>query len=1186
MNKTAIKNFAIWARVNLIESAKQRAYEYEIIENGSNNASADIIGGRPLSKDEKEQRTQLINQINAKGFNQVMEEAAYTWFNRFIALRFMEVNGYLPTRIRVFSNEEGEFKPEILKEAMTVELDGLDRDKVLDLLDKQDNEALYKMLLIAQCNALSDGLPYMFEKIANWTELLFPANLLKGESVIGQMVSSIPEEDWTDAVQIIGWLYQYYNSELKDETFALLKKNVKITKERIPAATQLFTPDWIVRYMVENSLGRIYIQRKLVNSGDWLVADEATKISMEKKEAEAMGWKYYLSEAEQEPEVRKQLMEISNTYTSMKVEDIKVIDPCMGSGHILVYAFDVLMQIYTASGWSERDAAKSIIENNIYGLDIDDRAGQLAYFAVMMKARKYNRRILSGSNRPNVMAIQDSSFMTDELVEYVAAGNKDIKSSLNVIRTALKDAKEYGSILDVKPVDATAIYLRIDEIAESTPENIFALMNKDLAVGPLYSLVKQAEIMGEKYAVVTTNPPYMGGSGMSAKLANYIKSKYPDSKADLFSVFIEKCGLMLDKSGYQAMITQHSWMFLSSYEKLRSKILRFDLINTIHLGARAFEEIGGEVVQTVSFILGKQHTKDYKGTYCRLVDELSQDAKETAFLSSKNLFTAKQTNFVKIPGNIYGYWITDKVFQILSDSNKLDSFGSAKQGLATTDNKLYLRLWQEVKFDAIDFECDSCESTIVRGKKWYPYNKAGSFRKWSSINEYVVNYENDGSEIKNSVMTKYPYLNGPGFVVKNTESYFRHGITWNDVSTGTFCCRYVPDGFIYDAAGPMYFSDNDYLMMGYFNSKVFQTFADIICQGLHYSTGHIPEIPYIQVSDENKAEVEKLVAECLELSNADWDSFENSWNFKSHPLIQNVSLISEAYEMWEKECNTRFEQLKRDEIRLNEIFINIYGLEEEISADIDDSLITVRRADLERDIRGLISYAVGCMFGRYSLDTPGLTFAGGIWDDSKYRKFIPDKDNIIPICDDEYFNDDIVSRFVEFIKVVYGEANLEKNLKFISNALGGKGSSRETIRLYFLNEFYKDHCNIYSVTGSGKRPIYWLFDSGKKNGFKCLIYMHRYKTDILARIRTDYVHELQSRYRTAISDMETRVERTAGGEKVKFNKELLKLKDQDTELRKYEELIHHYADQMIEFDLDDGFKVNYALFQDVLSKVK
>ena len=865
MNKTAIKNYAVWARVQLIKAVEQRAYEYGITADGYGEEKAEIINGSLLSRAEKEQRAELVSEIKIKGYDQVMEEAAYTWFNRFIALRYMEVNGYLPSKVRVFTNENGEFKPDILKEAMTVEIDGIDRAKVIDLLEKQNNEELFKYLIITQCNALNQGLPYMFEKISNWTELLFPSNLLRADSIIGRMVNEIPEEDWQDAVQIIGWMYQFYNIEPKAKVFSKTG-GAKITKEEIPAATQLFTPEWIVKYMVENSLGKLWIEGH---------PDENLKAN----------WKYYLDEAEQEPAVEAELQKIRTEYANIKPEDIKIIDPCMGSGHILVYAFDVLMQIYTSNGYSERDAVKSILENNLYGLDIDDRAGQLAYFAVMMKARKYSRRILNSGITPNVFSIQDSSFMSDDFITFVANKDHELELDLIGIRNAFVDAKEYGSVLSVPKFDYEKLYTRIEDLKSYFPQTIFESEYRLTAIEKLYQMVKQAEMLHQKYYVTVTNPPYMAVSAAGQKLNSYIVKNFPDSKTDMFAVFIERCGQMLKKNGFQAMITMHSWMFLSSYEKLRSKLLNKDTINMAHLGARAFEEIGGEVVQTTAFVFRNSHNLSYKGTFCRLVEPNSQNSKEESFLRHENRYYVLQSNFYKLPGKIYGYWISESVLNHMGNNKKLSDIGKAKQGLATTDNKLYLRLWQEVMIDAIDFNCPNCEATIERKKKWFPYNKAGTYRKWSSINEYVVNYQNDGMEIKAAVMRKYPYLKTPGFVVKNTDSYFEKGITWNDVSTGSFCCRYVPQGFIFDAAGPMFFSDKDYLLMGYFNSKVFQVFANIICQGLHYSTGHIPEFPYVEVKETCQLSIEDIVEENLRISTLDWDSFETSWDFKKHPLV-------------------------------------------------------------------------------------------------------------------------------------------------------------------------------------------------------------------------------------------------------------------------------------------------------------
>lgn len=1160
MNKTAIKNFAIWARVQLIEAAKQRAYEYEITDGGENKVSVETIAGRLLSKTEKEQRSQLIAEINRKGFPQVMEEAAYTWFNRFIALRFMEVNGYLPSKIRVFTDENGAFKPEILKQAISVDLEGLDRSKVLDLLDKQDNEELYKYLLITQCNALNTGLPYMFEKIANWTELLFPANLLRADSVIGQMISEIPEQDWTDAVQIIGWLYQYYNSELKDETFALLKKNVKITKERIPAATQLFTPDWIVRYMVENSLGRLWYEGH--------------------QDFDKSQWKYYLDETEQEPVVKAQLQKIRAEYATIKPEEIKVIDPCMGSGHILVSAFDVLMQIYTSAGWSERDAAKSILQNNLYGLDIDDRAGQLAYFAVMMKARKYSRRILNGEVKPNVLSIQDSNWMTDEFIAYVADKNTTMKADLIMLRKIFRDAKDFGSILNVPTMQYNALYERIDIISRSYAENLFQAQYRIIATEQLLPLVKQSQIMSQKYDVVVTNPPYMGGSGMSAKLDAFVKEYYPNSKSDLFAVFIEKCGSMTSRHRFQAMITQHAWMFLGSYEKLRQNISTKTIVNMAHLGPRAFEEIAGEVVQTTAFVLNNSAIKEYKGAYKRLTEATSQDAKEAVFLSDDMLFHTCQSQFVKVPGEPIAYWVTDSLFEIFASSPTLGSIIDARIGMVSGDNERFLRLWHEVPFEKIEFSAKPFNDP--KKKKWYPLQKGGATRYWYGNQDYVVNWENDGFEVKND-----------NFMGKRVRSHnyngtqqFKEGISWNSISTTNFCCRYSPTGFTFDAAGPLCEvpnKDNLYYVLAMLTSKVANYLFALINPTINFPSGYLESLPLIV---DNKERVTLLAKECVEISREDWDSFETSWGFKNHPLCGTSALISEAYKEWQEKCDQRISLLCSNEEAINDSFIRAYKLEDKLDSQVDESDITLYKAQVRRDIVSLISYAVGCLLGRYSVDVEGLCYAGGEWDASKYKTIIPDADNIIPICDDDYFDDDIVGKFVDFVRKVYGEETLEQNLRFVAEALGGKGTSREVIRNYFLNDFYADHCSTYSVTGSGKRPIYWLFSSGKKNGFKALIYMHRYQPDLLARMRTDYVHEQQERYRTQLQMLEISAQSAAPSERVKLNKQITKLKDQALEIQKYEEKIHHLADQMISINLDDGVKVNYAKFQDVLEKIK
>lgn len=1172
MNKNAIKKFATEARRELISRVSQRALKYGISDQEVGNPNDDSVGGHLLSSTEKKQRAALIEQIKEKGYEQVMEEVAYTWFNRFSALRFMEVNGYLPTRVRVFTDENNAFKPQILTEAIHMELDGLDMEKVYAYKEANDNDELYKYLLITQCNALNSVLPGMFQKIADYTELLFPDNLLREGSVVEQMIAQIPEEDWQDQVQIIGWLYQYYNSEKKDDVFAALKKNVKITKENIPAATQLFTPDWIVRYMVENSLGRLWVEG---HPNDELKSQ----------------WKYYLEEAEQEPDVQAQLASIREEYKALKPEDILCIDPCSGSGHILAYMFDVLVQIYESYGYTTRESVASIVENNIYGLDIDDRAAQLAYFAVMMKARQYDRRFFSRGIQPHVYASAESNHVDSYTVEYFCNGDMKLTAAMDTIIKELHDAKEYGSILTVTPQDWSALYARFDEVRDDIS------MSKESVLNNLLPLVQVAETLSQKYDVVVTNPPYMGSSGMSAKLSDYVKKNYPDSKSDLFAVFIEKCGQMPKKNGYQAMITQHAWMFLSSFEKLRTKLLTVDIVNMAHLGARAFEEIGGEVVQTTSFVIRKSYVADYKGEYCRLIEPTSQQGKEDMFLAGENRYAADQSNFSKIPGSPVAYWVSEKFIANFEKGKLLGTLADSKQGLATADNNRFLREWYEVQPSKIKFDAKDIEEAAQSGYKWFPYNKGGEFRKWYGNNDYIVNWENNGFEIRNFKDDKGKLRSRP----QNTDFYFRKSISWSKISSSESSFKVKNTGTMFDVAGLSLFVSNDedyYYFLALCNSCYAQMCLNFLSPTLNYEIGHISSIPVVY-SQEYNVEIKRLARTNVSISCADWDSFETSWDYVTHPLIREVSTISKAYYQWKQECEIRFNQLKDNEEELNHIFIDIYGLQDELTPEVEDKDITVYRVfdtkeDVPESMKGsryirtkqdeiisFISYAVGCMFGRYSLDVERLAYAGGEWDASKYPTFAADKDNIIPISDDDYFEDDIVGLFVKFVKTVYGADTLEENLKFIADALGGKGQPKDIIRNYFLNGFYADHCKTYQ-----KRPIYWMFDSGKKNGFKCLIYMHRYQLDTIARIRTDYVHEQQARYRTAIADLETRIANASTSERVKLNKQLKTLNDQATEIHEYEEKIHHLADQMISIDLDDGVKANYAKFQDVLAKIK
>lgn len=1173
MDKNAIKKFAVWARTELIARVSLKGVEYGIIEDNIEDANADSVGGKVLTADEKKQRQALIAEINDKGYKQVMEEVAYTWFNRFSALRFMEVNGYLPSHVRVFTDEGNNFKPQIITEAIHLDLDGLDTDKVYELKDAEKTEELYKYLLIVQCNALNKILPGMFQKIADYTELLLPDNLLREGSVIQQMIELIPEDDWKDAVQIIGWLYQYYNSEKKDDVFAALKKNVKITKENIPAATQLFTPDWIVRYMVENSLGRLWLEghpdvKELLLPTE----EEQSAYVAGNRDPEDTKWHYYLEEAEQEPEVQTQLAEIRKEYAALTPDQLKVIDPCSGSGHILAYMFDVLMKIYESYGYTTREAVASIVENNLYGLDIDDRAAQLAYFAVMMKARQYDRRFFSRGIQPHVYAIMESNHVDKFAVDYFCNGDAKLTAAMDTVISELHDAKEYGSILTVTPQDWSALYNRFAEITEDIN------MSRETALRELLPLVQVAEALAQKYDITITNPPYMSNKGMSNTLLTYVQKNYPEAKADLFAVFIEKCKSELKPNGLQAMITQHSWMFLSSYEKLRMQLRTSDIVNMAHLGPRAFEEIGGEVVQTTAFVYRNTHIVGYKSVYCRLVEPTTQDSKESLFLSGMEHYSVAREQFECIGGSPFAYWASERALSNFEIAKPLIEYSRPRVGQNTGDNERFLRFWHETEIQKIGFGVKHDELATT-GYKWIPYNKGGSFRRWYGNFDRVVNWENDGKEIKDYAVIRNHGKHWSRYI-QNIENMCREGVSWSDIASTRFACRYLPEGFICDVKGSSTYPSEQYrtYVMAFLNSCVSIYYLQMLNPTTTFQVGNIGSLPFVF---EREKEVDELALGNVALSKKDWDADETSWDFQHHPLFRKVSTIAEAFDQWQAECDERFNQLKANEEELNRIFIDIYGLQEELTPEVEDKDVTVRKADLGRDIRSFISYAVGCMFGRYSLDVDGLAYAGGEWDASKYASFAADNDNIIPICDDEYFEDDIVGLFVEFVKTVYGVDMLDENLKFIADALGGKGQPKDVIRNYFLNDFYKDHCKIYQ-----KRPIYWLFDSGKKNGFKALIYMHRYQPDTIARIRTDYVHEQQARYRTAIADLEQRIANASTGERVKLNKKLTILQAQDTEIRTYEEKIHHLADQMISIDLDDGVKKNYTIFQDVLAKIK
>lgn len=1181
MNKTAIKNFAIWSRNKLIADVKYRAGLMGITENGIASALPQSAGGTEfydigtaepyaITGNEIKQRRKLVDVIEQKAketnyqtaYKYILEEVAYTWFNRLIAVRFMEVNDYLPSHVRVLSSESGKSEPDLVTDPFGAELDFKvnEEEEIIKLKQENRLDEVFRILFIKQCNSLNDILPALFEKTSDYTELLLNLSYIDQDGVVAHLVNDIDEADFDvnrgGQVEIIGWLYQYYNTEPKNEAFA---KNGKISKEEIPAVTQLFTPDWIVRYMVENSLGRLWLEGH---------PNDSLKDS----------WKYYLDEAEQEPEVEAKLAEIREEHAKLNPEDIKLIDPCMGSGHILVYAFDVLMQIYESAGWSQRDAAKSILENNIYGLDIDDRAGQMAYFAIMMKARQYNRRILSAETPCHVYAIQESNRINRNQLQYFGAGLSEFEknSAINQMTGLLdtfRDAKEYGSILNVDNYDWDLLRRFIAKNSAEGQLNFDTIGIDDTNIS-LLDLIQVGELLSEKYQITITNPPYMGMSGMNSKLSKYVKDNFETSKADLFACFIEKCKQMLSINGYQAMITQHGWMFLGGYEKLRKSILEeTTIINLLHLGARAFDEIAGEVVQTCAYVLRRDVGKNNKSSYVRLLDPVGEKEKETAYIlakSNQNYYELSSEKFEMIPTNVIAYWLSDNVFNVF-ESGRLSDYADACKGLDTGENDRFLRMWYELIDTKITFTSD-------KNRKWFPYNKGGGFRRWYGLNGYLINWENDGYLLKYDSKAN----------IRNEVNYFKKGITWSDLSTNKYGGRYTPTGFIFDASGPTMFVDEEKLqtMLAYVNSKIYQSVLDVVCPGLHYNNGSIAKTPVVErmFFDIETPHINDLSLENVELSKKDWDDYEVSWDFLKHPLVKGTTmgrLIADKYKEWEEECNARFNQLKANEEELNRIFIDIYGLQDELTPEVEDKDVTVRKAELQRDIKSLLSYAVGCMFGRYSLDVEGLAYAGGEWDASKYSSFIPDDDNVIPLTDEEYLEDDIVARLCAWLKVVYGEDTLEENLEFIAKALGNKGdTSRDIIRNYFLNDFFKDHCNTYSVTGSGKRPIYWLFDSGKQNGFKALIYLHRYTADTIGSIRVDYLHRMQRVYESEIGRMQDMIDNSSNNREVNLaTKRKEKLQKQLKECRDYDEKISHLALSRIELDLDDGVKVNYRKVQ-------
>lgn len=1161
MNKTVIKKFAIEARKKLIASVTDKAGMLGISQEGVSepvNKGTDFevyktVAGTEvtLNKKQCEQRKKLADQIEARGFEPIVEEVAYTWFNRICAIRFMEVNDYLPSRVRVLSSEkEGKNEPDVVTQAPEVDLDFTDKEKeyIIDCKMNSKLDELFVMLFIKQCNKLHEVLPELFEETSDYTEMLLDISYTDKDDIIRMLIDDVAEDDFnitstdeegnvTGQVEIIGWLYQYYISEKHDQIVNIYKGTVK--KEDIPAATQLFTTDWVVRYMVDNSLGRYWIER-----------------NPESKLAEKLT--YF---------VKPKSGEIQYVDEKIDPTELTFFDPCMGSGHILVYAFDVLMEIYRECGYSDRDAALNIVQFNLFGVDIDKRAYQLSYFAVMMKARSYNRRALTQGVFNNVAAMEESNTIEGFECEGFT-NNTELNKIGNYLVNVFLHAREIGSLQTVEENDYKSFIEYLLNLENSEIQLNWLSADWIQRTQPLMmKLTKQAAILSRKYTVVCTNPPYM--NKMESHLKKFVVDNYKDYSGDLFSVFIYRNFDFCVKDGYSAFMTPFVWMFIKTYEKLRKYIIDNKAITSlIQMEYSAFEEA---TVPICSFIL-KNGKETEKGLYIRLSDfKGGMEVQKQKVLEGikeeycKYLYATKQDILLKIPGSPIAYWVSENFIAPFEEGRLLKDISDVKAGITTADNNRFLRLWPEVNYNTIEFNQTS--QGQLSSKRWFITNKGGAYRKWYGNDEYIVDWENDGQSMKNY----------KGSTIRNRDFYFKECITWSNISSGNAAFRYKREGFIANATGPSIYSQKN---LKYFlalcNCIYVEKILNILAPTIHFEVGQISNIP-ILLAEEYSDIVESMVDENIENSRQDWDSFETSWDFKKHPLVK-TNLISESYSIWQQLCTDRFEALKANEEKLNNIFIDIYGVKKELTEEVLDKDVTIRKADLQRDIRSLLSYAVGSMFGRYSLDEEGLIYAGGEWDDSKYNSFIPDEDNIIPITDDEYFSDDIVGRFCEWLKVVYGEVTLEENLEFIADALGNKGSSsREVIRNYFMKDFIADHMKVYQ-----KRPIYWLFESGKENGFKALIYMHRYNQDTVGIVRTDYLHKTQKVVEQARVRAEYTVENASTGtDKAQATKLITKYTKQLAEMKNYDEAMAHIANQRIAIDLDDGVKVNYEKFQGV-----
>ncbi len=1208
MNKTAIKNFAVWARRKLISDITYKAGMLGITDSGIAEplpiSTKDLqffdIGTKDyaeVSGNEIAQRKALVDAIKRKektsktykeAFEYIVEEVAYTWFNRLIAIRFMEVNDYLPSGIRVLSSENpAKNEPDFVTTPFDTDLEftPFEQDKVVQLKDENKLDELFRMLFIKQCNKLHEILPELFEKTDDYTELLLTISFTDTDGVVSHLVHDIEEKDFdietvdengkvNGQVEIIGWLYQYYNTEQNEMVYDGNFSKSRLPKELLPAATTIYTPDWAIKYMVQNSLGKLWEER----------SPECTLKS---------NWEYFLNDLEQDDETQKKLDNIGCIFNNITPEEIMVLDPCMGSGHILVYAFEVLMQIYESYGYTQRDAARSILINNIHGLDIDTRAYQFAYFAVMMKARQYNRRILTEGITPNLFAIKESNEISNDLIKFISNGDANIEKDLTTICDELHDATEYGSILNITNVNFEQLYKRIEEIKDSFYDDIFGQGYQMETTAIVLPLIKQAHTMAQKYHVVVTNPPYLGNSRFSPKLDKYIKDNYQEVKHDL-SMVMYKHALenLVQPYGFVSFITTNSWMTLSRFESIRNYVLlnhSFDSI--VDFGTELFEgKVGHNPI--VAWI-NRANIVNKKMIAIRLVEYCysQKEQKQKEFFNKDNYYYPNQKAFLSLAGKPIAYSFSNKMLRIFETFHPLSEVATTRLGMTTADNNKFTRLWFEVDYNNCCFDAKNERDFLSTNTKWVPYNKGGKYRKWYGNHDCVVNWQNSGFEIKNFADEKGHIRS----TVPNTEYYFLECATWSKISSGSIAFRYRPCGSIFDVAGACLFAhDKIPTLMAFLNSNIAMKILSVLSPTLNYEGSHIASLP-IQDDIFRDVDLKKWAAENIALSKEEWDEYEFSWEFKRHPLLNNTKKLSEAWEKWKEKCDERFAAMKANEEKINKRLAEIYGLEDEISFDVSDKYISVRRADREKDIKSLLSYIIGCLLGRYSLDYEGIAYAGGEWNDKKCITIIPDEDNCIPITDEEYFEDDVVGKIEYFLKKAFGVEHVEENLDYIASSLDCKGqTSREIIRNYFLNNFIKEHASYCSNATSGKRPIYWMFDSGKQNGFKAICYMHRWNEDTIGNMRVEYLHRMQRVYEKELERMQDTIDNSRDNKEISAaTKRKEKLQKQLKETKEYDAKVAHLALSRIGIDLDDGVKVNYEKVQtasdgtklDILAKI-